>query len=1394
MSIKLDSFLRAFKGTPGESFPEFWEKFRVLCTVQGWTSDTDKMKHFPLFLSGDAFLVYDGMEDSSKQKPADVKAKFEEAFCVSKSEAYRLFVQRRLRTDESADAFAADLQRLAKIAGNSGGRDDPMVVEQFIAGLPSDFPKQVRLSFAGEEIKMAALLSKVRALRQSDLPQAPSIAAAAAAPGSSTTKSSVMCHHCQEVGHIRRFCPKRQTRDGSRRSNVICSFCERPGHTRADCRDRTEWEASKKGKAAAVKDGGKQRNHVLCTMNQTTSGSLVRMFLDIRPSDAAPWERIVSVVDTGSTHTLIDLACARRLQLPIVPDKSDSLVALDGQPLKIHGRTSLQLQRLDDAVMLPAIGATVHVVDSLEAIQAEFLIGADVIAASSGLQLRYDDDNVLSGIVFGPGKPPRGVTAAADLPHPSPYVSVSRDGQDTILTLPDGEARWLADKKYWQVKWTWKDGLPPNGPVGHGIGEYSRNKLSADQEQLFQDAIKQWIDDDWLVPHDPKIHGEPAAVLPLLAQVQEHKTSTPVRPCLDYRLLNDRLKSQPGQEAPVCADTLRKWRRDGKPEDFCLLDIKKAYLQVRVVPELQRYQTVVWQGRAYAMTRMGFGLNIAPKIMTAIVQWVTRSFPAVDSYIDDIRSPNACSDAVAAKLLEYGLPTKPAEPLVATRVLGLQLHQDDDGSTYWSRRPGLDVSLPENLTRRTLASWCGKLTGHVPLCGWLRPYCSYLKRMVEPHASWDQPLSDTLVQCCKELASRLSANGDPAHGVWHVPNPVECTLYVDASDVSYGAVLMVDGKKIEDRSWLRQHDDKRHINVAELDAAIKGLNLAINWQFKQVRLVTDSKTVAAWIDTIANNVRRVRTSGLYDVLVQRRLQIIADLMVTTETRVEVDWIPSEQNPADALTRVPATWVKLYRASKNPPSNGVTAAATPRASVIGPVTPESIKASQLKDDVVQAVIHGIQHDLPVDESYARVRSQLVVEDGVLYRSLKLPLDGVKQVPVIPAALVRKVLYVTHTNSGHASWSTMYEMIRSRCYFPKIAAACEAYVANCGQCVAANPSRAPAIAATRPDIPCRPWSEVVIDTLELGSDGTNDYHCVLMCVDAFTKWIEVVPLRRHDAASVASAFVQVCQMWGAPDVVRCDNGTEFANAVVESLFQSLGVRVRTGAVRHPQSQGAAERANRTLIGLIRKVLEYSSDWKSDLRTLLFYYRNRPHSATHLSPMEAMVGWQPARFIVESPIANGTMSASAWVDKLAQRSAAIRDLIEEELSSGDSPDVNVLCLYSPGDAVMLRRPERRQKRSAPYERGWRVRDIVSASTVVIRHQTSGAEKTVNVDLLKRDSNGSEDGACLDANVEQHDNDPETDMAMSVDFDPPTATDDEPARNLRSRADLQRPARYND
>ena len=76
------------------------------------------------------------------------------------------------------------------------------------------------------------------------------------------------------------------------------------------------------------------------------------------------------------------------------------------------------------------------------------------------------------------------------------------------------------------------------------------------------------------------------------------------------------------------------------------------------------------------------------------------------------------------------------------------------------------------------------------------------------------------------------------------------------------------------------------------------------------------------------------------------------------------------------------------------------------------------------------------------------------------------------------------------------------------------------------------------------------------------------------------------------------------------------------MVPLLLDKFGLHVHHGAVRHPQSQGAAERFNQTLVMLIRKTVQ-SCDWKADRDMLLFYYHTRPHSELGVLLTMAMYG---------------------------------------------------------------------------------------------------------------------------------------------------------------------------
>ena len=731
-SLKMDGFMRPFRGR-GDDWDMFWTKYGVLASASGWNTTAKKMDRLPLFLEGEAFLVFSKMSELDKRDADRVTFVMRKSFSVTASEAYRMFTHRKLLMDESPDAYVADLQRLLELSGHfkTDGDCDAVLIEQMLVGLPHEFEKDIRLSFAGSELSVADCVERIRALKavRSSMSSALSIAGAAPARGASSTgpsrsfsgAQSVLCYFCNEVGHIRRFCAKKQQVAGK---VVTCYFCEKPGHQKKDCHARKKWLASQDKGAAAVESG---TNECLCIVS--TQGRLPRVHLEVRLRESdAKMERVRSVVDTGSTRTLVSQALVDKLGVAqnSMKKPSSGIVALDGKPLNVVGSILLSFKRNDGPVRLPPVTLGVLVVPDLSVVSSDLLVGSDLIAKSGGLCMAYNDDGSLASVEFG-GNPTKSVNVAASSVdyHKLPRgVSIDeRDNSDVVLSTDDGVVTWIAAEKRWQMSWKWKDGQEPTNKIGHGIGEYSRAKLTPDQEEKFCAEVDSWVKNGWLVEHNPAIHGDPAAVLPFIAVAQEHKATTPVRPCLDYRFLNDHLVSKPGMESPVCGETIRKWRATDEPEKFVMLDIRKAYLQVHVSPELLRYQTVVWRGKLFVMTRMAFGMSVAPKMMDVIVKYVTQEHNDVDNYVDDLVVPKAKKEVVIQQLGDYGLPTKPCEPMQAATVLGLKLAESPDG-VQWSRRNIDELGVPERLTKRKLFSWCGKLTSHYPVCAWLRPRCS----------------------------------------------------------------------------------------------------------------------------------------------------------------------------------------------------------------------------------------------------------------------------------------------------------------------------------------------------------------------------------------------------------------------------------------------------------------------------------------------------------------------------------------------------------------------------------------------------------------------------------------------------------------------------------------------
>lgn len=458
--------------------------------------------------------------------------------------------------------------------------------------------------------------------------------------------------------------------------------------------------------------------------------------------------------------------------------------------------------------------------------------------------------------------------------------------------------------KSWSVAWNWCDGREPEGLMNQ-VSEYA---VPPHVREPYEAELEKWVEEGWLREYDEGALGPPRGLIPLLAVTQQNKGK--VRPVLDYRELNSHVEAFTA-DADVCADKLREWRRKGV--STAILDLQTAYMQIRVHESLWPFQTVMFRGRRYCLTRLGFGLNIAPQVMKTVIAKVLerdeKVLAAASAYVDDIYVDESVLPASAVRdhLLKYGLTCKEAESVVdGARVLGLSVWGDSQ-KLMWKRCNEVPA-VPSVMTRRTVFSLCGKLTSHLPVCGWLRPAVGFVKRRVNSlSTSWDDEVLDPELRRIIEDMVRKVASSDPARGRWDVSG-TEASVWVDASSLAVGASVVVDGSVIEDASWLRT-DNGGHINMAELDAMIKGINLALTWKMKRIRLYTDSQTVFHWVSDALSGKSRLRTKAASEMLIRRRLGIITALVKEYELDIEPILVPSASNLADSLTRVPRNWLK-----------------------------------------------------------------------------------------------------------------------------------------------------------------------------------------------------------------------------------------------------------------------------------------------------------------------------------------------------------------------------------------------------------------------------------------------------------------------------------------------------
>ena len=267
---KLDGYVRPYRGGQ-DDLDSFWAKFQVVAVLQKWDTGEKRMANLPLFLDGEAFTVYNEMSASDRKDPDKVKGKFQQAFGMTVAQAYSRFTKRLMRADESIDNYAADLKRLLSASGQVADDSNPVLIEQFISGLPRDFARELRMN--GTRSTVSDCVEYVRRLRSAEESSGRAVTAYGGGTGgygssrhrqqsgSGRPGKQVLCFNCQTVGHYARDCPQPRKAGASRSRPVQCQchFCDGMGHIISECEAFRDFKRNKSGKTAVVAAGGSSK-------------------------------------------------------------------------------------------------------------------------------------------------------------------------------------------------------------------------------------------------------------------------------------------------------------------------------------------------------------------------------------------------------------------------------------------------------------------------------------------------------------------------------------------------------------------------------------------------------------------------------------------------------------------------------------------------------------------------------------------------------------------------------------------------------------------------------------------------------------------------------------------------------------------------------------------------------------------------------------------------------------------------------------------------------------------------------------------------------------------------------------------------------------------------------
>jgi len=651
---------------------------------------------------------------------------------------------------------------------------------------------------------------------------------------------------------------------------------------------------------------------------------------------------------------------------------------------------------------------------------------------------------------------------------------------------------------------------------------------------------------------------------------------------------------------------------------FSTIDLTSGFWQQVLHPESRPYTAFTVPGRGrFEWISMPMGLHGAPSSFARLMDHIMTGIPGVLTYLDDvlIHSPDYSTHLqdltqCLTRLKQFGLKVNLKKcAFAAEKISYLGFTLTPQGVLPGQEKLTAVAQFPEPNTVKQIREFTGLANYFRHMIPNYALIAGHLSALTRKDTEWKGgPLPEKAHQAFKSLQKALCQAP-----ILAFPRPDRpMTLATDAStgDKDHpgglGAVLTQTDEDGQERviayasRTLKEHEKNYGAYLLELAAASWGIDhFSVYLAGRRFRLLTDHKPLTGL------NTRQTKT-------LNRLQQQLSEFDFIIEYREgTLNQVP------DALSRNPIDEID----STHTPD--------PETTPLG-ITTSHLRKCQSADPQCALVIAFLEQGLLPDEPKAanwtrRLAAHCLLEDTILhfYPDQRTHRTGVPLLWV-PQIYQRMLLKAAHCHrfAGHGGQAKTLARLRSKYFWPGIAAHADTFVKQCPECQKAKlPSK-----RSKPDAPLQAWDvpsspnqRIHIDLMGPLKTSESGRKYILVITDAFTKYAVVKAIPNKEANTVALAiFEEWIARFSCPKTIVSDNGREFCSKLSDELFKNLGIDRKLTSTHHPQTNSAAESFNRSIIKYMKTILDNATlDWEKWLAPMMLSYNTQVHKSTNLSP---------------------------------------------------------------------------------------------------------------------------------------------------------------------------------